>query len=159
MSKPNNKNLDKARKKALKSPRIGKRGKGKKVLEREKKIEDIRQMYIDGVLDKIPELADAQMRLAKGHDYLYKNVCTGKGKYKKCKWEMVTSQNEILQYLNGEFEDSNSDDDEGYYKITTVRPDNRAIDSALDRTIGKPQTNLDITSGGKSMGDILDELE
>ena len=45
---------------------------------------------------------------------------------------LVTNPGEIRCYLDGDY-----DNDQTYYYITTVTPDNRALDSLLDRTFGK----------------------
>lgn len=77
-----------------------------------------------------------QMHLAQGVSYLYKFV---KGKDKPV---LVTNTEEMEQYILSEMgtvfdKESVIDPDATYYFMTTERPDNKAIDSMLDRTFGK----------------------
>jgi hypothetical protein len=94
----------------------------KKIVE-----EEIKQR----VLRSADQLINSQMNLAQGVQMLFKIHTTEKGV--KGKPELVTSQIEIEEYLAGEYEGSNDD----YYFITTERPDNKALDSLFDRTLGK----------------------
>src|SRR3990167_7208720 len=75
-------------------------------------------------------LIDSQLSLARGLSYLYRIDKDAKGNDKKP--ELVTAQCEIEAYLSRET------DEDSYYYITTVKPENNAIDSLLDRTVGKP---------------------
>jgi len=79
------------------------------------------------------------MSLAQGVTYLFKIHTDSKGN--KGKPELVDSQYEISAYLNGEYEGEPDD----YYFITTERPDNKAIDSMLDRAFGKAPQKLEHT--------------
>jgi hypothetical protein len=77
-----------------------------------------------------------QMHLAQGVSYLYKWV---KGKQKPV---LVVDEKEIEQYVLKEMGGHVSKKDmidkkATYYFISTERPDNKAIDSMLDRTFGK----------------------
>ena len=74
-------------------------------------------------------LINAQLTLARGVNYLYKIEKDSKGRNKPP--EQVTSQYEIEAYLAGE------GDQDTYYYISTAKPDNNAIDSLLNRTVGK----------------------
>ena len=127
----------------------GGRPRGRKndaTLEKDKVLAALRQK----IMRKADVLFGAQMQLAQGNAYLYKTVCTGTGKSRKCKYVMVTDQQEILDYLNGKFEDVDrgSGEEEGYYQITTDKPDNKAIDSMFDRTFGKAAQPLTGPEGG-----------
>lgn len=93
---------------------------------------ELELQYIKERVSKAKEkLLDAQISLAQGVSFLYRIDKDAKGKDKKP--ELVTSQWEIEQYLSGET------DADSYYYITTQKPENNAIDSLLDRTVGKPK--------------------
>ena len=71
MSKPNNKNLDKARTKAMKSPEIGKRGKGKATIARQQALERLSEYF----LDAFDPIVQAQIKKAKKGDFAaYKDL-------------------------------------------------------------------------------------
>ena len=106
--------------------------KDKATIEKERVLAEYRK--------KIMEHADIlfrnQMHLAQGVSYLYKWV---KGKQKPV---LVTNQKEIEQFICEEEgkkvkKEDRIDKDATYYFISTERPDNKAIDSMLDRTFGK----------------------
>lgn len=46
-----------------------------------------------------------------------------------------------------------------YYYITAKKPDNKAIDSMMDRTYGKAQTNIDLKSGGEKINFVSEKVE
>ena len=104
--------------------------------------------------NQIDPLFDSQYSLARGVSFLYKIVETGKGEKKKREHVLITDPQEIKDYL-----DNNLDEEDGYYYITTEKPDNNAIRDMLDRTFGKSPQALDVTSGGEKIGAILDKLE
>lgn len=94
------------------------------------------------------KLANAQISLATGQQFLYKiekqKVTGPKGgiSYVNKKPELVTSQFEIENYLeelaenNGDISDD-QDPDATYYFLTTKEPNNAAIDSIHNRVHGK----------------------
>ena len=101
---------------------------------------------------------DSQLSLARGQLYLFKIVkswvSTGKDKgwWKSKKPVIVTDPEEMRAYLEmSDEEREKEEEDTGatYYYLTAKDPSNEAIKDLHDRTYGKPQTNLDITSGGK----------
>ncbi len=94
------------------------------------------------ILKNTDRIFNSQLQIAEGCSYLYKIHTDSKGK--KSKPELVTSQIEITEYLEGEY-DKNID----YYYITTEKPDIRAIDSMYNRVFGKPKESVDVTTGGK----------
>lgn len=100
-------------------------------------------------------LVNAQFTLAKGVSYLYKiekeQTIGPKGgvSYRAKKPELVTSQWEIESYLQGLVDEANGEGLEDkhdrsatYYYLTTAKPENNAIDSILDRTMGKPKDTI-----------------
>lgn len=85
------------------------------------------------VLKSVEELVNAQLSLAKGSNFLYKIKMRNVGNRRKPEHILVTDPDEIRRFLDGETEDE-------YYYITTKSPDNKAIDSLLDRAFGKATT-------------------
>lgn len=87
--------------------------------------------------EKVRNSADvlyrSQMTLAIGQTYLYKVIPPDK------KPILVTDTEEIEAFLREEVTEGT------YYFLTTKDPDNKAIDSLLDRTYGKAQQNIDHT--------------
>lgn len=71
-----------------------------------------------------------QMELAQGTSYLYRIETDEKGR--RSKPELVTSRITIERYLMEDIDDTAE-----YFFIHTERPDNKAIDSMLDRAFGK----------------------
>jgi hypothetical protein len=122
------------------------RPKGKKnaaTLEKEAVLKE----YREKILQSADILFQSQMTLARGQTYLYKiekeEIIGPKGgkSYRSKKPELVTSQWEIESYLEGLVDEGDENDENdpraAYYFLTTKDPDNRAIDSMLDRTFGK----------------------
>lgn len=135
-----------AGKASVENGKKGGRPKGRKsdaTLEKEAILREYRQK----ILQSADILFGSQLHLARGMTYLYKiekELQVGpKGgkKYVKSKPQLVTEQWEIESYLMGKVEEGDEDDENDpnatYYFITTKDPDNRAIDSMLDRTFGK----------------------
>lgn len=116
--------------------------KNKSTLEQEAVLKEFKQK----VLKSAHLLFQNQMKLAQGCSYLYKTECTGQGKTRKCEYKQVTDPQEIEDYLNGHYDEPNrgAGEDEAYYVITVDKPDNKALDSLLDRTFGKAQQNIDL---------------
>lgn len=102
------------------------------------------KVYRQRVEKQTHRLLDAQMTLALGVTTLWripKEVEIKRNRQgeeyeveKRGKPEMVTDQATVAKYLAGDFE---ADPKADYYFITTDKPDNRALDSMLDRTYGK----------------------
>lgn len=122
-----------------------------------KEQEVIRQEFKDRVLKSMGELINSQMNLAKGCQFLfvietykYKDK-SGKWKEERKKPKIVESQSVIEQYLAGELDE----EDDEYYFMTTQKPDNRSLDSLIDRVFGKAMQSMDLTSGGESIIPLL----
>lgn len=123
----------------------GGRPKGAKstsTLEKEAVLKEFRQK----ILKSAEVLFNAQLQIATGQTYLYKiekeEIIGPKGgkSYRNKKPELVTAPWEIEAYLQGVAEgnvDDESDPNAAYYFLTTKAPDNKAIDSLLDRGLGK----------------------
>lgn len=124
----------------------GGRPKGKKntaTLEKEA----VLAVFRDKVMKSADVLFNSQLHIATGLTYLYKIEKElqigpkGGKKYVRSKPILVEDRSEIERYLmglieEGEVEDEN-DPNATYYYITAKDPDNKAIDSMLDRTFGK----------------------
>ena len=112
----------------------------------------------DRVLSSMNELINAQMNLAQGCQMLFviHTNKDSKGKTTRDKPELITDQYTIEKYLAGELTDDegnrNEDDDENYYFITTNKPDNKALDSLIDRVFGKSTQRTELT--GKDGEDL-----
>ncbi len=104
------------------------------------------------VLRSMDVLINSQMNLAQGCQLLFK-IKKGK-KGEETKPELVTRQSEIEDYLAGEYDN----EDGVYYFITTKVPDNKAIDSLIDRVFGKAPQTVDLTTKGKRIG-IFDYVQ
>lgn len=94
-----------------------------KTLDRLKVERELKQK----IMNSAGRLYRAQMGLAVGSQMLYKIV---EGKKKP---QLVKEHKEIEAFLAGEYEDSPDE----FYFLTTEKPENKAIDSLMDRTFGK----------------------
>jgi len=118
------------------------RKKGKmepQVIERAK----ILKAFRERVAKHADLLFDYQFTLARGCTVLYRIDKNSKGEDKAP--VMVTDQREVKNFLAGKR------DGDAYRFITTEKPDNRAIDSLLDRTFGKADSKIDLTSQGERL--------
>ncbi len=108
-----------------------------------KKKKAVEEEFKQKVMRSATRLFNAQMAIAEGVKYLWRIDKDKDGK--KEKPVIVTDPDEIEEFLADEI-DSGS-----YYYISTEKPDNRAIDSFLDRLFGRAVQSTDITSGGKPL--------
>lgn len=112
--------------------------KDKVTLEKEKVLAEYRKK----IMENAGFLFRQQAHLAKGVSYLYKF------KKGKARPDLVTDPEEIEEYIlseEGNPQDHSYlklDKKSAYYFISTERPDNKAIDSMLDRAFGKPAQPL-----------------
>jgi len=130
------------------------KSKNKTTLERDAVLKEFRQR----VMRKVDLLQDSQFSLARGLQYLYKiekkKIVGPRGgvSYQAQKPVLVTDPEEIRMYIEGELEEGDADDINDpaatYYFITTKDPDNKAIDSLLDRTFGKSVNTIAGPDGG-----------
>jgi hypothetical protein len=103
-------------------------------LEREAQLERFRQR----VFEAFDPLVNAQIAMARGLSYLFKADTDGEGKARKP--ILVTDPEEIAAFLADDYNELETT----YYYITTEKPDNRAIDSLLDRATGKAAQVLEL---------------
>jgi len=100
------------------------------------------------VIGQVEPLFAAQLQLAKGCTYVYRVTIGARGG--RSDPELVTNQDELYEAIQsidraggyGEIvEDEGGEDGEQlthrYYFLTTKAPDNKALDSLLDRALGK----------------------
>lgn len=122
--------------------------KNSKTIENEIVEDEIRQRVLRGK----DALINAQFNLATGvsHLYVIETTENANGTRTRQKARLVEDQATIERYLN---DDYNQNDE--YFYITTKLPDNKAIDSLIDRTIGKSMQKTDITTNGESISPIL----
>jgi hypothetical protein len=102
---------------------------------------EAQRQFIDRVVKNVDRLFNAQISLAEGCSYLYRIEDEGEGKNKKRKHVLVTSPEEIQAYLDDDVDQDN------YYYITTHTPDNKAIDSLMDRAFGKARQTIGLDGG------------
>ncbi len=140
---------------AEKRRRIGKLGgrpKGKKnakTLEREKVAEAVNQQ----IFSMARTLIIAQKGSAVGSQYLYK-IKTYKGQ--RSEPILVTSQDEIENYLRGDYDvDGDKHSDTEYYFLTTKDPETKASDSLLNRALGKAKEMIELSNPDGNLKTII----
>jgi hypothetical protein len=115
----------------------------------------LKERYI-GATEKI---ANAQLGLAVGSQYLYKVITYKKGG--RSRPELVEDQATIESYLNGDFDSgrTTAKGDEEFYFLTAKDPDNRAIDSIQNRLHGRPKETIDLQNTDGSLKTIIIKKE
>lgn len=133
----------------------GGRPKGKKAqktIEREEGL----KLFRERVVRITSKLQNSQISLATGQQFLYVITTHMEGKKRvKDKPRLITDPKTIRAYLDGTFD---GNDDEFYY-ITTKEPDNKALDSLLDRTYGKAKENLNVKHSGLSLKELYEAAQ
>jgi len=81
------------------------------------------------------KLISAQLSLALGSHYLFK-IEYDPETQRKSRPKLVVDPMEMQEYLEG-----NTSEKTDYYFFMAEKPDNKAIDSLMDRAFGKPQTH------------------
>lgn len=111
----------------------------KATLEKQKVAEAFNQR----VMAKADALFNAQLTLAVGSMKVFRiDETEGEGGKKKREHTHVTDPDEIKRLLD-EHDGANGVVDGVYYYFSDVPPDNRAIDSMLNRALGKPKETLE----------------
>lgn len=134
--------------------------KNKETLE----IDKARRALRERIMRNLEPIITAQLALAKGVSYVYRIEKTydKKDKLTKVEHVLVEDPYEIKEFLD-EHEGMNGVVGEDYYYITTKAPDNRALDSLIDRLFGKARQNVGLDGGedGKPIHvrSILNRLE
>ena len=115
-------------------------GMNKETLEKHKVEKELRQR----IMKNAQRILDKQLHLAEGCSFLFCTTTTKKGVKNT---ELITSEEVIREYLDGELDEGDNE----YYYITSQKPDGRALENLLDRVFGKPGQSVDLTSGGEPL--------
>lgn len=131
------------------APKGHKKWGGKKKGTQNKKTIDrkiVEEAFRQRILLNIQGLLTAQIKIAKGTSYLFKIVKTKKGGKEHILVDDPLEIKYVLDEVEGEGELDNN-----YYYISIKQPDNRALDSLMNRVFGTVKESLDITSLGKEL--------
>ena len=112
-------------------------------LEREK----VQEAFNQRVFKIANSLLNAQASVAKGMQVLYRvdEFINGNGKVSKKAPVVVTDPKEIAQYIDSEFGTGEGLKGNGsYYYITVKEPSSMAVDSLLNRAMGKPKETMEV---------------
>lgn len=132
--------------------------KSKTTIQREEALE----LAKDIIAGRTRKLIDIQTILAMGAIKVFKScshyVGTGKNARKITeKPVVVTDDDEIINAIDHYFHEGESpNDDLTYYFVATKDPENKAIDSLLDRAYGKPKESVAVKHTGLSLKELYD---
>lgn len=113
--------------------------KSKATLEKERVLAEVRQR----IMKNAERILGSQLSIANGQQFLFRIDTDDKGR--KSKPILIEDQETIQAFLDGEFGDGETlNDDEHFYFITTKEPNNQAIDSMFNRVFGKPTESMDM---------------
>lgn len=123
--------------------------KNNKTIEREA----ARNLFEQMVRENIRPLFHSQMTIASGITYVYRIDRHGKGSTLRIEHVLLEDPREIADALDiiANHDPNGDEDGNGFYYVTTRAPENRAIDSMLDRSIGKATQPIDHTTAGKAI--------
>lgn len=103
----------------------------------------VQEAFNQRVLNAADLLFNAQFKLAVGSQKVFRvDETEVEGKIKRVH-VLVTDAEEIKGLLD-EHDGADGDFEGNYYYFQSVMPDNRAIDSMLNRALGKPKETLDL---------------
>lgn len=121
-------------------------GKNREVIERE----EAKRQFKERVAKNVDKLFNAQLDLALGEKYLMviETIKTSKGERKET--SIVTDPEVIKQFLDGDLDNTDTE----YYYMSTKPANNLALDSLLNRSFGKADEKLDITTDGEKLETI-----
>lgn len=140
------------------------RPKGKKnasTIEREAILELIKNKTAERAM----KLIERQTMLGYGSMKVFRidtrTVGTGKDKKRiREKPVLVTDDDEIIAALDYQYAHGESpNDDDTYYFVTIKDPENKAIDSLLDRTFGKAKENIAVKHEGLSLKKLYGKID
>lgn len=102
--------------------------------------EAARKAYEQMVLKNLQPIFRKQLWLAMGKTYVYRIDRHGKGSTLRIEHVLLEHPREIADALDilANHDPNGDEEGNGFYYIVTKDPENRAIDSMLDRSIGKP---------------------
>ena len=118
--------------------------------EEEKRIAS--EMYRRKASKLVDRLFTAQASLALGTQYLYRVdiETTEGGKERRSKPKLITDPTEIEDYLHRRYDERHTE----YYFIATEKPDIKAIDSILDRALGRARPEAEAQTPQDDLGVI-----
>jgi hypothetical protein len=120
-----------------KRPGAGRKPGGKNQATLEK--EAVQAAFNQRVMQHADNLFNAQLKLAVGSQRVFRIDVNKKGEVKHT---LVTDSEEIKSLLD-EYEGSDGEVDGSYYYFQTIIPDNRALDSLLNRTLGRAKESVE----------------
>lgn len=116
----------------------------KKVLEQRAVNDAFRQR----VLKHADRLFNAQLNLAVGEQVLMVKSTTGEGKNRKTTYEQVTNADTIQRFLDeADGSPTSLGEDENWYYLTTKPANNQALESLLNRGMGKAPDKIEVEGG------------
>lgn len=127
--------------------------KNRKTVFKEQVQAEVRKKLAQRLFNVVPSLITAQVSLAKGQQFLYRidthyeQGPKGTKIKVRSKPKLVRDKVEISAYIDSLEGGEQVNDDVTYYFITTKEPDNAAIDSLLDRVLGRPKSEDSMQQG------------
>jgi len=113
----------------------------------------VKEHFIQRVLKHVDEIWNAQYNLAVGEQVLMVKIKErdAKGRVTRTYFEQVTDIETIKQYLDYEFGENNGAEDpsdsDNFFYLTTRPANNQALDSLMNRAVGKVPEKLEIEGG------------
>lgn len=107
------------------------------------------EAFRNSVFEAQQKLVNAQLAVALGTSWLYRVDIDDNGNRKKP--VQVTDEQEVQEYLAGMYDKGRAE----YYYIFTEKPDTRAIDSLLDRALGKAESVKSAPEEQEDLGVII----
>ena len=129
-------------------------GKNKKSLE-QKAVSDA---FSQRVMIAADSLFHAQLTLALGSVRVFRVDEVGKGKDIKRVHTLVEDVDKLKKVLDETDGSGGATIEDDYYFVQQIPPDNKAIDSMLNRALGKPKESMDLTTGGKEIKTVTFQI-
>ncbi len=103
------------------------------------------KLFTDRVIKHVDQLFNSQLFLAEGQNFVYRiDYYKDEDGKKRKKFVLVSDPEEITSVLD-ETEGLGGMVDEKYYVVTSKSPDNKAIDSLMDRAFGKAISKTELS--------------
>jgi len=127
-------------------------GKNPETLEREKVLEAVRQQ----IMRRVEPLVRAAFIPAMGVNFVYRidETKNEKGRVVHKEHVLVTDPHEIAMALD-QIEEGASDPEDKYYYVSAEKPDFRAVQMLLDRSLGKSKDMLEVTNPDGNLKTII----
>lgn len=118
--------------------------------------EEASRQFKDRVAKNVDRLFNAQLDLAIGEKYLMVITTIGSGAKQRRETSIVTDPDLIKKFLDEELEDTDTE----YYFMSTKPANNMAIDSLLNRSLGKAPDKIEMEHSGEinNSGQNIPEL-